>query len=346
MSTKVLIVQSEAEKYVALVKERFSDLVRNGELKILAYTHESEIQDNEIGDVEIIGTWPVLGPWMDKMPNLKWYMTFSSGYDHIVKANFLPPHVPLINVPGGSGIPISEFVLGLMLSHAKSYIQIWENQKNHIFNRIQGDELYGKTLGIIGLGGIGRQIAKRAKAFDMRVIGTDIEIKDIPFVDRVYLTTQVEEVFKQSDYVVLSCPEIPETIGMINKESLKWMKPTGYLINCARGSLVVKEDLMQALRENWIAGAANDTFWIKTPLPSFLPPEDEFWDTPNLTITPHVSSWTTMYAARFGEVFVENIDRYLKGQELINVVKISPMGLNSNTDLRRDLLTQRQALSQ
>jgi phosphoglycerate dehydrogenase-like enzyme len=341
-----MIVQQEAEKYVAIVEERFPDLVRNGELKILAYKHESEIQDDQIGDVEIIGTWPVLAPWMDKMPNLKWYMTFSSGYDHIVKANFLPPHIPLINVPGGSGVPIAEFVLGLMISHAKSYIQMWENQKEHKFIRIQGEELYGKTLGIIGLGGIGRQIAKRAKAFDMHVIGTEIEIKDIPFVDQVYLTNQVEDVFKQSDFVVLSCPETPETIGMINKESLKWMKPTGYLINCARGSLVVKEDLMHALREKWIAGAANDTFWIKNPLPSFLPSEDEFWDTPNLTITPHVSSWTTMYAVRFGEVFVENIDRYLKGQELINKVKILPEELNPDAGFGRDLYTQLKAVAQ
>ena len=346
MSTKVMIVQAEAEKYATLVEQKFPDLVKNGELKILTYKHELEIQEDKIGDVEIIGTWPVLGPWMDKMPNLKWYMTFSSGYDHIVKANFLPPHVPLINVPGGSGIPIAEFVLGLMLNHSKHYIQMWENQKVHKFDRIQGDELCGKTLGIIGLGGIGRQIAKRAKAFDMHVIGTEVQIMDIPSVDKVYLTNQVEDVFKQSDFVVLSCPETPETIGLINKESLKWMKPTGYLINCARGSLVVKEDLMQALREKWIGGAANDTFWIKNPLPSYLPPEDEFWDTPNLVLTPHVSSWTTMYAARFGEVFVENIDRYLKGQELTNQVKTLQEELKSYSDSGREVYTQLKAVSQ
>lgn len=345
MSTAIMIVQQEAEKYTALVEEKFPDLVKNGELKILAYKHESEIQDDKIGDVEIIGTWPVLGPWMDKMPKLKWYMTFSSGYDHIIKANFLPEHIPLINVPGGSGIPIAEFVIGLMLNHAKSNIQMWENQKEHKFIRIQGEELYGKTLGIIGLGGIGRQIAKRAKAFEMRVIGTETQIMDIPFVDQVYLTNQVKEVFAQSDFVVLSCPETPETIGMINRKSLKWMKPTGYLINCARGSLVVKEDLMQALREKWIAGAANDTFWIKNPLPSYLPPDDEFWDTPNLIITPHVSSWTTMYAARFGAVFVENIERYLRGQELINVVKRSTVELKSGADVSRNFPAQCQAIS-
>lgn len=345
MSTTVMIVQQEAHKYVELIEDKFPDLVKNGNIKILAYKHESEIEDDKIGDVEIIGTWPNLAPWMSKMPNLKWYMTFSSGYEHIINANFLPPNMPLINVPGGSGIPIAEFVIGLMLNHAKSFIQIWENQKLHKFHRIQGDELWGKTLGIIGLGGIGRQIAKRAKAFDMHVIGTEIQIMDIPFVDKVYLSSQYKEVFAQSDYIVLSCPETPETVGMINKDTLKWMKPESYLINCARGSLVIKEDLMQALREKWISGAANDTFWLKNPLPSFLPPEDEFWDTPNLTITPHVSSWTTMYAARFGAVFVENIDRYLQGQELINNVRQMQRVPKPDTNLGINIPTQRRALS-
>jgi len=92
------------------------------------------------------------------------------------------------------------------------------------------------------------------------------------------------------------------------------MKDSAYLINCARGSLVIKEDLIKALNEGWIAGAANDTQWIKNPLPSFLPADDEVWDAKNLLITPHVSSWTDMYAPRFGGAFVENIDRYLKGQ--------------------------------
>ncbi|MDT3700679.1 MAG: NAD(P)-dependent oxidoreductase [Thermincola sp.] len=174
MSTTVMIVQEEAQKYAALIQERFPEFVKSGDIKILAYKHESEIEDDKIGDVEIVGTWPVLAPLMSKMPKLKWYMTFSSGYDHIINSGFLPPGMPLINVPGGSGIPIAEFVMGLILNHSKKFIKIWENQKLRKFIRIQGDELWGKTLGIIGLGGIGRQIAKRAKAFDMNVIGTDI----------------------------------------------------------------------------------------------------------------------------------------------------------------------------
>ncbi|MDA8233775.1 MAG: D-2-hydroxyacid dehydrogenase [Clostridia bacterium] len=349
MGTKVMIVQEEAAKYAELIKEKFPEEVKNGRIEILTYQHQSEIKDDQIGDVEIIGTWPVLAPWMDKMPKLKWYMTFSSGYDHIIKANFLPDHVPLINVPGGSGVPIAEFVIGLMLNHTKGFIKLWEYQKERKFIRLQGGELCGKTLGIIGLGGIGREVAKRAKAFDMRVIGTETRQMEIPFVDEVYLAHQVKEIFEQSDYVVLCCPETPETIGMINKESLKWMKPTGYLINCARGSLIIKEDLMQALQEKWIDGAANDTFWIKDPVPSYLPPEDVFWDTPNLIITPHVSSWTNMYAARFGAVFVENIQRHLLGQELINVVKGNKQtfgrGVELHVDSGRNLYPERQTLS-
>ncbi|MCG8402560.1 MAG: hypothetical protein MJA84_13380, partial [Firmicutes bacterium] len=138
---------------------------------------------------------------------------------------------------------------------------------------------------------------------------------------------QVDEVLQQSDFVVLACPETKETLGMMNEERFKLMKKTAYLINCARGSLVIKEALMKALNEGWIAGAANDTHWIKNPLPSYLPPEDEFWSTNNLIITPHISSWTDMYEKRFGAILVENIDRFIKKQPLINVAS----GFEANT---------------
>lgn len=314
---KILIVQEEAHKYADLIKERFPDKVENGEFQLLLAMDEESLPDGFM-DAHIIGTWPLVAE-VPQMKNLKWVMTFSSGVDHWEKWGQLPPHVPLVHLPGGSGIPVAEFTIGLMLNLVKKYNQIWDNQKEKKHIRIQGGELYGKTLGIIGLGGIGREIAKRAKPFEMHVIGTDIKITDIPNVDKVFLSNQFEDVLKQSDFVVLACPETKETLGMMNEARFKMMKKTAYFINCARGSLVIKEALMKALEEGWIAGAANDTHWIKKPLPSYLPPEDEFWNTKNLMISPHISSWTDKYADRFGAVFVENIARTLNGEPLISV---------------------------
>ncbi|HHT46328.1 MAG TPA: D-2-hydroxyacid dehydrogenase [Firmicutes bacterium] len=305
------------DEYEKLIRERFPEKVAGGEIRIRLSQDGSTLSDDVL-DTHIIGTGMIVEK-IPQMKDLQWVMTFSSGYEHFIKWGKMPKHVPLLHLPGGSGIPVAEFTIGLMLNLTKKYYQIWDNQKEKKFVRVRGEELYGKTLGIIGLGGIGRQIAKRAKGFDMRVIGTDIRLMDVPNVDEMYLNSQVNEVIKQADFLVLSCPETPETLGMMNEERFRLMKETAYLINCARGSLVIKDALMKALREGWIAGAANDTQWIKNPLPSYLPPEDELWDTPNILITPHVSSWTDMYAARFGGMFVDNIDRFLKNEPLSNI---------------------------
>ncbi|MFZ5649235.1 MAG: D-2-hydroxyacid dehydrogenase [Bacillota bacterium] len=313
----ILIIQEEAEKYAQLIEKSFPQEVKNGTLKMFPYKDEHSLP-GDLSHINIIGTWPLVKQ-IPQMKDLKWVMTFSSGVDHWEKSGLLPREMPLVHVPGGSGVPVAEFVIGLMLNHVKYYNKIWDNQKKINYERIQGQELWGKTLGIIGLGGIGREIAKRAKAFDMHVIGTDIEIIDIPFVDKVYLSKDFETVLGISDFVVLSCPETKETLDMMNEQRFKMMKPTAYFINCARGSLVVKDDLIKALNEEYIAGASIDVFWIKNPLPSFLPADDPLWKARNVFLSPHISSWTDMYFVRFGEVFVENIGRFLRGEPLVSV---------------------------
>ncbi|NMB41783.1 MAG: D-2-hydroxyacid dehydrogenase [Firmicutes bacterium] len=305
------------EEYEQLIKERFPDEINRGEICVRLSRDGASVPDKYL-DTHIIGSGMIVTK-VPRMKELKWIMTFSSGYDHWQKWGKIPNHVPLIHLPGGSGIPVAEFTLGLMLNLAKKYNTLWDNQKKKKFIRIRGEELYGKTIGIVGLGGIGREIAKRTKAFNMRVIGTDIRIMSIPYVDQMYLNSEIDEVVKQSDYLVLCCPETPETLGLMNEERFRLMKKSAYLINCARGSLIIKEALIKALNEGQIAGAANDTQWIKSPLPSYLPPDDELWNAKNLIITSHVSSWTDMYARRFGEIFVENIARFLKGEPLLHV---------------------------
>jgi len=318
MAFKILIVQEEAEKYHQLIREKFPEQVENGEIQTVLAKDEKDYSWEDIKDINAFVTFPLI-PETPDLKELKWAMTLSSGYDHWEKSGLLPEGIPLIHVPGGSAIPIAEFTMGVMLNYEKHYDEIRENQKEHKYIRIQGGELYGKTLGIIGLGGIGRELARKAKAFDMHVIGTEIEIRDIPNVDQVYLAEDFEKVLEQSDYVVLSVPDTPKTRGMMGEEQFKKMKKTAYFINCARGSLVQKEAMTKACKEGWIAGAHNDTHWIKYPLPSYLPEDDELWDVPNISISPHISSWTDMYAKRFGAVMLENIERYLQGKELVSV---------------------------
>lgn len=317
----LLVVPPEVgstDKYEDIVKQRFPQEIANGAIWIRKSTSGTGIPD-EFLDTHIIGTGTVI-PRVPEMKDLQWIMSFTSGVDHWQKFGKVPKHVSLTNLPGGSAVPVAEFTIGLMLTLAKNYNRLWDKQKERAYTRIYGGELYGKTLGLIGLGGIGREVAKRAKNFEMRIIGTATRKIDVPFVDEVYLAGQMEDVIKQSDFLVLACPETKDTLGMMNEERFGLMKKTAYLINCARGSLVVREALMKALNEGWIAGAAQDTWWIKNPVPSYLPPEDGVWDTKNLIITPHVSGFTNMYEERFGAVFAENIARFLKGEPLIHVV--------------------------
>ncbi len=308
------------EEYKKIIENKFPEKTAKGEIRVrLLQDGSAESIPDEYLDTHIVGSG-VIVERVPEMKELQWIMSFSAGIDHWAIWGKVPPHVPLACLPGGSGIPVSEFVLGLMLNLAKKYNQLWDQQKEKKFIRVRGEELYGKTIGIVGLGGIGRQIAKRAKGFDMRIIGTDIMKMDIPNVDQLYLNDQVDEVIRQADYLVLSCPLTDQTEGIMNERTFKLMKNSAYLINCARGALIVKEDLIRALNEGWIAGAANDTHWIKKPLPSYLPPEDKLWDCNNILITPHISSWTDQYAPRFGGTFADNIERFLNGEPLQNVV--------------------------
>jgi len=307
------------DEYEELIKARFPEKVSRGEIKIrLLQDGSAASTPDDFLDTHIVGTG-VIVERVTEMKDLQWVMTFSAGFDHWDKWGKLPAHVPLTNLPGGSGIPIGEFVIGLMLNLTKKFNRLWDQQKERKFIRVRGEELYGKTIGIVGLGGIGREIAKRAKAFDMHVIGTDIQIMDIPHVDEMFLNSQVDEVIRRSDFLILSCPETEDTRGMMNERTFKMMKKTAYLINCARGSLIIKDDLLKALEEEWIAGAANDTQWVKSPLPSYLPPEDDLWAGKNIIITPHISGWSDQYAPRFGGAFIDNIERFLNGEPLKNV---------------------------
>lgn len=151
------------DEYEQLIKQKFPDKFARGEIRVRLSQDGSAIPDEYL-DTHIIGSGMIVER-VPEMKNLQWVMTFSSGYDHWAKWGKLPQSIPLLHLPGGSGIPVAEFTIGLMLNLAKRYNQIWDNQRERKFIRVRGEELYDKTLGIVGLGGIGREIAKRAKAF-------------------------------------------------------------------------------------------------------------------------------------------------------------------------------------
>jgi phosphoglycerate dehydrogenase-like enzyme len=182
--------------------------------------------------------------------------------------------------------------------------------------QVREDELGGKTLGIVGLGAIGNRLASLAKAFDMRVMGTKGQPASYQgAADDVLPPERLGELLDVADFVVLCCPLKPETTGLIGAAELKRMRPSAYLINVARGPVVVETALIAALQAGEIAGAALDVT-VDEPLAL----ESPLWDMPNVLITPHTAGETAQYEKRLVDIIVENVRRWERGEPFIHRV--------------------------
>lgn len=253
----------------------------------------------------------------ERTPRLKWIQTMSAGVDLLPEEIRKAP-VRIVNASGLHGTAMGEMVLEMMLMFAKDAPACFQMKQAREWKRFRPKLLKGQTAGILGLGAVGREIARLCKAFGMEVIGIRRSGRPehpFPDVDRVYPPGQLPEVLAQSDFVVLALPLTKETRSMIGEKELKGMKPTAFLINLARGAVVDEGALVRALEEKWIAGAGLDVF-IKEP----LPPESRFYELPNVIFSPHISGDIPDYELHATEVFCENLRRYLAGEPFLHEV--------------------------
>ena len=219
-------------------------------------------------------------------------------------------------------LPIAEYILATILLFAKSLPQAFYDQSRQVFDRRQYRPtlVQGKTLGIIGLGGIGAETARLAKAIGMRVIATRRSVSTKQFnaqgVDELFPPTDLSSLLDQSDFVALCAQWTPETDKLLGAAALRRMKPTAYLVNVARGELIDQAALITALQEGWIAGAALDVYEGEFT----GPPPEALWTLPNVIITPHTSVGTDVQQAYGIDLFCDNLRRYLKGEPLLNVI--------------------------
>lgn len=251
---------------------------------------------------------------------LKWLMVYAAGLDQLPKEEIIDRNILITNVRGIHKHSIAEQVFSYILYREKKLDQCLIQQKNKIWNRkVKPGSIYGKTLGIIGLGAIGKEIARKGKAFDMKVIGIRNTPKPTDFTDEVYGIEDLELVLSQSDYVVMVLPFTEKTKHIMNEKSFRAMKKTGYFINIARGEVVKTKALIEAIRKNIIAGAALDVF-EEEPLPK----DHALWDLENLIITPHTSGLFPDYNSRSNDVFNHNLGVYnKKSGDMINMVNLS-----------------------
>lgn len=271
------------------------------------------------GEAEVIHA----GPWSDELrksaPRLKWAQSGGAGVERYLTPDFIASPIVLTNARGTYAIPIADHVMGFVLHFSRRFNLLLRKQTRREWaewGECEPDELLGKSLGIVGLGAIGSEVAKRAKAFGMRVIAT----RGRPelageFVDEVRGAEELAWLLEEADYVALCTALTPGTRRLIGAGELRLMKPTACLINIGRGGLVDEEALVAALGAGEIAGAGLDVF-EEEPLPADSP----LWEMPNVLVTPHNAGSSARSEARLVELFSENLRRYLAGEPLLNVV--------------------------
>jgi len=286
--------------------ERRGDAISKGKLDAL------------LAEVEVLFSFRLPQNVITRSPKLKWVQVMTAGVDRFLDTEMLKSSVVMTNASGIHATPIGEFVLGLMLMFVKQSALCFQLKQEKQWRRFTTSVLRSKTVGVVGLGSIGHEVARLAKAFGMRVLATRRSTKQVgqaQCVDIMLPLEQLRQLLAESDFVVLAVPLTTETAKLIGGKELRAMKPTAHLINIASGGVVDEEALVRALDEGWIAGAGLDVFTTEP-----LPPENRLWEFPNTILSPVVSGGMEDYVIQVTELFSENLRRYLDGKKLFNVV--------------------------
>ena len=289
------------------------------------FVRNAEELASALASATVLCSYDVPARWRELALELRWLQFPGAGIDSLQPTGVLDAGSNLI-ITTAAGIhasTISEYVFGSMLMFNWNWPQMVRLQDQHSWARsaswyrLGRRELVDTTLGIVGLGNIGRAIAKLGKAFGMRVLGmrhSKVEDgKGDPDVDGLFVPEQLHELLGACDYVVLSLPLTRETERLIGEAELRAMRPTAYLVNIARGRVVDEQALIRALNEGWIAGAGLDVT-EEEPLPANSP----LYGMHNVILTPHISGHSAQYEARLAALFADNLRRYRAGEPLRN----------------------------
>jgi phosphoglycerate dehydrogenase-like enzyme len=266
-------------------------------------------------DTEAMLAWGAPAGLLPQMRKLKWVQALTAGVEGWLALPDLPPQIALTCARGTHRESMPENILGALFHIAKPYAAIVDDQKRGQWTRRVATPLNGKTLGILGLGAIGQEVARLAVALGMRVIGTRRGGAPLPDLAEVLPPERTADILAQSDFVLLLLPATQETENFINTQRLSQMKPTAWLLNFGRGHLIADADLIAAVKANRIAGAILDVF-RKEPLPT----EHPFWRTEGIMVLPHIGGGHPTRDRIVARLFTENLGRFLEGQPLKELV--------------------------
>jgi D-2-hydroxyacid dehydrogenase (NADP+) len=280
-------------------------------------TVEQEDAVNYMADCDILVAWGWMDirPLLSSAPNLKWIHSLSAGVENMITPELQSAAAILTNSKGIHGIPVSEHVLALMLAFSRGLNYFVRHQIDKQWKRAHVDEIHGKTIGIVGLGSIGREIAKKAKGLGMDVVAVKRQPTTELFVDKLFAPEALDEMLSVSDFVVAALPLLPDTKEYFKLEQFAAMKKSAYFINIARGGIVREADLITALKDGLIKGAGLDVFEHEP-----LSEDSPLWDMPNVILTPHLAALSPYYLDRAVKLFAENLGRFAKNDEMQNLI--------------------------
>ncbi|MDA9505030.1 hydroxyacid dehydrogenase [Bradyrhizobium sp. CCBAU 11386] len=308
----IVLNDPDAELYARLIAGRFPQ-VRT----IVALTPEYMARYLNEADALLASRFPI--DLLEHAKKMRWIQWTGAGVDSIMPFRERIGHITITNARGIHGDIIADFVMaGVTMLHW-NFRQLLRDQAERKWSPRFVAPLAEKTLGVVGLGAIGATIARRAKSAGMTVVGSKRDVSGlVDCVDRLFAPDALKEMLPLCDFVVLALPATATTVGLIGAAEIARMRRDAFLINIARGRVIVEAELIQALDAGTIAGALLDVFQ-QEPLPQGSP----LWDMPNVIATPHISGSATNYAERVFAIFADNIERFLTGEELINVVDLA-----------------------
>lgn len=284
------------------------------EIRFVHCPDRGETLASELTDADIYMGWLSRDHFLTA-PKLRWIQSPSSGVNYYLDIpELVVGEVLLTSASGTHAAAVADSTMGMILALTRGIFPAVVDQVKKVWNpgpiRAKLSELTGSTVGIVGLGAIGRAFAQRVKAFDTRVIAVDLNPNAYsPHVDQVQGLDQLDDLMAESDFVVVLVPYTAQTHHMIGAAQLAKMKPTALLVPMSRGGIVDQDALVDALKQGQLAGAAMDVFH-----PEPLPVDSELWTLPNVLVAPHIAGGTQLEGRYILDIFTENLARFLRNE--------------------------------
>ena len=280
------------------------------------------LADGDLSDVEVLLRGPMPQAHFDRLlgrcPSLMWVHSATAGVERVLTPTALERGLAITNARGVFSDPIAEYVLMMVLAVSRRLPQLLELHRERTWQPLEGREMADVTIGVVGLGSIGRRVAELSLQFGSRVVAIRRragDAADVPGLSEVLSPERLPELMAQSDFVVLALPLTPDTTDLFDAQMLAHAKPGAWLINVARGALVDERALVRAVRDGQLGGAVLDAF-REEPQPA----DSELYQTPNIIVTPHTSWSSGRVLDRSIELFCDNLGRFARGEPLFNLV--------------------------